>query len=96
MVSIALKEMPEGGLSDSEIKKNKDEYQRARKWASDFYKRQYQRPRRRKYNQASYLSGLNKNKHSIHTPPNIRRNKGIYKPYANGGGVRKPKYNKKG
>jgi len=40
---------------------------------------------RRKYNQAAYLSGLGIN-------PAIKRNKNIYKPYANGGGVRKPKY----
>jgi len=38
-----------------------------------------------KYNQAAYLAGFGMN-------PNIRKNQGIYKPYANGGGVRKPKY----
>ena len=40
---------------------------------------------KKKYNQAAYLAGFGMN-------PNIRKNQGIYKPYANGGGVRKPKY----
>ena len=40
---------------------------------------------KKKYNQASYFAGLGVN-------PNTKQNQGIYKPYANGGGVRKPKY----
>ena len=38
----------------------------------------------KKYNQAAYLSGLN-------TPSNTKK-QSIYKPYAKGGGIRKPKY----
>ena len=40
---------------------------------------------KKKYNQAAYFAGLGVN-------PNTKQNQGIYKPYANGGGVRKPKY----
>mgnify|MGYP001420101243 CR=1 FL=1 len=40
---------------------------------------------KKKYNQAAYFAGLGVN-------PNTKKNQGIYKPYANGGGVRKPKY----
>jgi len=40
---------------------------------------------KKKYNQATYFAGLGVN-------PNTKQNQGIYKPYANGGGVRKPKY----
>jgi len=53
-------------------------------WARPSFRKQ--KPR---YNQGAYLAGLGVN-------PSMRQNKGIYKPYANGGGVRKPKYNKKG
>ena len=42
---------------------------------------------KKKYNQAAYLAGFGMN-----PILNIRKNQRIYKPYANGGGVRKPKY----
>jgi hypothetical protein len=50
------------------------------------------KPRRQRYNQAAYLAGLQ----SAPMTMGQKMNQGIYKPYANGGGVRKPKYNKKG
>lgn len=46
----------------------------------------------KKYNQASYLAGLQQAPMTM----GQKMNQGIAKPYANGGGVRKPKYNKKG
>ena len=50
------------------------------------------KPRRQRYNQAAYLAGLQ----SAPMTMGQKMNQGIAKPYANGGGVRKPKYNKKG
>ena len=46
-----------------------------------------------RYNQAAYLAGLQS---APMMTMGQKMNQGIYKPYANGGGVRKPKYNKKG
>ena len=51
-------------------------------------------PRKKpRYNQAAYLAGLQS---APMMTMGQKMNQGIYKPYANGGGVRKPKYNKKG
>ena len=47
-----------------------------------------------KYNQAAYLAGLQSAPMTM--GQKMKPQQGIYKPYANGGGVRKPKYNKKG
>ena len=47
-----------------------------------------------KYNQAAYLAGLQSAPMTM--GQKMKPQQGIYKPYANGGGVRKPKYNTKG
>ena len=56
------------------------------------YKQKPQIRKPKKYNQASYLAGLQQAPMTM----GQKINQGIAKPYANGGGVRKPKYNKKG
>ena len=65
-------------------------------WAK-YRKDQAQAPAPRKkpkYNQAAYLAGLQNAPMTM--GQKLKPQQGIYKPYAKGGGVRKPKYNKKG
>ena len=53
-------------------------------------------PRKKpRYNQAAYLAGL-QSAPMMTMGQKMKPQQGIYKPYAKGGGVRKPKYNKKG
>jgi hypothetical protein len=66
-------------------------------WAK-YRKDQAQTPAPRKkprYNQAAYLAGL-QSAPMMTMGQKLKPQQGIYKPYAKGGGVRKPKYNKKG
>ena len=65
------------------------------KYRKDQAQAQAPAPRKKpRYNQAAYLAGLQSAPMTM--GQKLKPQQGIYKPYANGGGVRKPKYNKKG
>ena len=65
------------------------------KYRKDQAQAQAPAPRKKpRYNQAAYLAGLQSAPMTM--GQKMKPQQGIYKPYANGGGVRKPKYNKKG
>ena len=73
-------------------------YEQDKLWAKyrkDQAQAQTPAPRKKpRYNQAPYLAGLQSAPMTM--GQKMKPQQGIYKPYANGGGVRKPKYNKKG
>ena len=99
LASLSTRNMPKPEVLMPEIKSPPVRPARTKNQTYDYFKQveaaqKTRKPRKPRYNQAAYLAGLQSAPMTM--GQKMKPQQGIYKPYANGGGVRKPKYNKKG